>query len=119
MLFSRGGLPGESGRLIVSMGGDSMRSSSPEPILLSSTLDLLASAPLQALLREALSGNPVLELDGSKVDRVSTACLQLLLSAAATARRSGGSVVVKVPSPALHQALVDLDFAKDLLGLGV
>jgi len=100
-------------------GANSMRSSSPEPILLSSTLDLLASGPLRTRLSEALNATPALELDGSKVERVSTACLQLLLSAAATARRSGGSVVVKEPSPVLSQALLDLGFAKDLLGSGV
>ena len=88
----------------------------PEPILLSSTLDLLAAGPLHTQLCEALNDNRALELDGSKVDRVSTACLQLLVSAATTARRSGGSLVVKEPSPVLYQALLDLGFAKDLLG---
>jgi len=83
--------------------------------MLSTSLDLLAAGPLCAQLRERLSANPSVELIGSAVERVSTACLQIIVSASATARQRGGSVMLTSPSPALSQALLDLGLTLDQL----
>ena len=88
---------------------------SPEPVLLSPSLDFLAAGPLCAELRERLSANPSVELVGDKVERVSTACLQLIVCVAASARQRGGALTLTSPTPALSQALLDLGFSQNQL----
>ena len=89
--------------------------SSAEPILLSTSLDFLAAGPLCTQLRERLNATPSVELIGDKVERVSTACLQLIVCASASARQRGGAVTLKSPSPVLSQALLDLGLTQSLL----
>jgi anti-anti-sigma regulatory factor len=82
---------------------------------LPSTLDLLAATPLREVLRAHLENGSAIVLDGSKVERVSTACLQVLLAAALVARRRGGSFHLNAPSPALFDAVTDLGLIPHLL----
>jgi anti-anti-sigma regulatory factor len=78
-------------------------------------LDLLAATPLREVLRAQLENDSAIVLDGSKVERVSTACLQVLLAAALAARRRGGSFQLNAPSPALFNAVTDLGLIPHLL----
>jgi anti-anti-sigma regulatory factor len=85
-----------------------MQNQASDPIHLSSVLDVLAAAPLCEELRTRLSSDELLELDGSAVERVSTACLQIILTASITARSQGAALRLTAPSPALSQAIADL-----------
>ncbi len=69
-------------------------------------LDLSAAEPLRQALLERLGqgGGGEVRLEGDAVDRVSTACLQVLLTAAADCRSQGGRLRLLSPSEALCKA---------------
>ena len=81
-------------------------------------LPAMFDLPAAMLVADALRADaePVV-LDGSAVDRVGIAGLQLLLSASATAVATGRSISIDTPSPAMRAvartAGADLLFASD------
>jgi len=75
----------------------------PQPITLSEILDLKAASRLQNELLAQRHG-PVL-IDGSRVQRLSGLCLQVLLSAKATWAGDGERLSFQNLSPALSDAL--------------
>lgn len=77
------------------------------PLVLPAVLDLTAAEPLCRALRERVPAGPVL-LDGSKVERVSTPCLQVLAAGAAAALAAGRGFHVRAPSQVLSEAVADL-----------
>ena|ERR1700761_1160103 len=77
-------------------------------------LDLTAAEPLhRTLLDRVRTGDP-LAIDGSVVERVSTAAIQVLLATAAEARLRGTPFQLLNPSSELTDALVDLGVASQL-----
>ncbi len=82
------------------------KSTPPRTLVLPSVLDLAAAETLHRRLLEhgAQAGGVV--LDGSTVERVSTACLQLLAAAARAA-----PLTLAAAAPALRAALDDLGLA--------
>jgi anti-anti-sigma regulatory factor len=65
-------------------------------------LDLSAAFTLADTLRA--TAGPVL-LDGAKVERIGVSCIQLILSAQATAQAAGHAFGIEHPSDALRAAL--------------
>ncbi len=74
---------------------------------LPAVLDLPAAEPFCRSLRDALMLE-ALNLDGSAVERVTTPCLQLLISASMSAAAQGVAFRIVAPSPALSAAVADL-----------
>ena len=85
-----------------------MTETTPAPLPLAAELDLDAATPLRDRLVEALDAGHGLVLDGAAVERVSTACLQVLVAAAREAARSGLSFLITNPSHVLAAAVADL-----------
>lgn len=77
-------------------------------ITLDAALDLLAAVPLkERLAAEADRGGRV-ELDASMVERLSTPCAQILISAARTLAERGDPLVLTGASEAFTVAIADL-----------
>ena len=76
--------------------------------VLPSSLDLVAAGPLCRQLQERLLSGASLLLDASGVDRVSTPCLQVLVSARQSAEARGMRFELRDPSPRLIEAFTDL-----------
>ena len=74
---------------------------------LASSLDLTEADALCHALRHRLLESAIL-LDGSQVERTSTACLQVIAAAAAAARQRGTNFSLHDPSPILSAAIADL-----------
>ncbi len=74
---------------------------------LPAVLDLGAAEAFCQSLRDALVLEG-LDLDGSAVERVTTPCLQLLLSASMSAAAQGVAFRINAPSPALCAAIAEL-----------
>jgi anti-anti-sigma regulatory factor len=70
--------------------------------------DIAACAPLHTMLLERLAAGDSLALDASAVERVSTAGVQLLLSAAQSFISEGRAFQLNAPSQPLLQAVEDL-----------
>jgi anti-anti-sigma regulatory factor len=81
------------------------------PFCLPQILDLSQADGLQAELESRVAQDRSLRMDGGRVERVSTACLQVLAAAALACRSGGGSFTVETPSPALRLAIQDLGLA--------
>jgi anti-anti-sigma regulatory factor len=79
-------------------------------------LDLAGAAPLQRRLLAHSEQGADIVIDGSQVERVSTACLQVLVAAARAARSHGRSFSLADASPALEAALDDLALTAHLRG---
>lgn len=71
-------------------------------------LDLATAEPLHRLLQDTFATESGIVLDGSQVERVSTACLQLLVAASRTARSREMTFTLQGASPALMSAVEDL-----------
>ncbi|KQN37412.1 hypothetical protein ASG37_10165 [Sphingomonas sp. Leaf407] len=71
------------------------------PLPLSAVLDTAAAPALRDLLVERLSAGEPLLLDGSGVERIGQACLQVLIAAETAARAAGVAFAIDAPSPAL------------------
>lgn len=81
---------------------------------LAPVLDMRQSRELKRQLEQLLDrGGPVI-LDGERVARVSTGCIQILVSFVATMTRAGLSVTLLRPSDVLTQSFCDLGLAETL-----
>lgn len=95
-------------------GANVMTEDSESVSILPATLDRLAAESLCRTLQDGLLAGRPLQLDGSGVERVSTACLQVLLAAARSAAAREVPFAVTAPSDALIEALADLGLAGTL-----
>ncbi len=77
-------------------------------IALPAILDIGNAQELQESLAAALERSPVLRLNGSKTQQVSTPGVQVLLAAAQSAEAGGGRLVLGSPSQALQEAFGSL-----------
>jgi anti-anti-sigma regulatory factor len=78
------------------------------------SLELIAAEPLCRKLQDKLhSARPIL-LDGSRVERISTPCLQILVAASKSAQARGVSFELRSPSKVLLDALADLGLEQAL-----
>ena len=84
------------------------------PSALPRSLDLVAAAPLREMLRARLHAGAPLVLNAGDVERVSTACVQVLLAAAAAAGARNLPFTLRDASPALVMAAQDLGVAARL-----
>lgn len=81
---------------------------------LHSLLDMKAARPLKEQLQAALKvGRPVV-IDASLVERVSTACVQILSAFALTAAEAGTPVKLVLPSQSLRDAFESLGLGASL-----
>ena len=80
----------------------------PRATMLPAELGLVAAEPLRAELASAIDAGIPLEIDGAAVERISTACLQVLLAAARAAARGDLSFRIVNPSQVLTDAVRDL-----------
>jgi len=84
---------------------------------LPASLDRLAAESLcHGLQEQLLAGEPV-RLNGSQVERVSTACIQVLLAAARSAAVREVPFAIDAASATLAEALNDLGLAGTLPGM--
>ena len=81
-------------------------------IALAASLDVTAADPLQEQILARLAADAPVVLCGRDVQRISTACLQILVAARQRAQALGVGFAVTAPSAVLRQAVLDL-------GLGV
>jgi anti-anti-sigma regulatory factor len=75
---------------------------------LGSILDLRAAQPLRDCLLAVLENGKPLRLEAAAVERVSTACIQVLLAGGAAFKEAGLGFRVQQPSETLVAALGDL-----------
>jgi anti-anti-sigma regulatory factor len=75
------------------------------------SLDLTRADALRSELLACLARGGPLQIDGSAVDRVSTACVQLLVAASVSVRERGGIFELAMPSAVLRHAIRDLGLA--------
>ncbi len=87
------------------------------PIALAASLDVTAADRLQAQILARLSADAPVVLCGRDVQRVSTACLQVLVAARRRALAQGVGFALAAPSAVLRQAVLDLGLAA-ALGFG-
>lgn len=83
-------------------------------LTLPAILDIGNAQELQETLAAALEQGPVLRLNGSKTQQVSTPGVQVLLSAAQSAAAGGGRLILSSPSPALREAFEGLGLPNQL-----
>jgi chemotaxis protein CheX len=74
-------------------------------------LDLAYAERLQQSLQDVCTRESPLVVNGQAVERVSTACLQVLIAAARAARMHDREFRLQSPSPALSAAIEDLGLA--------
>jgi chemotaxis protein CheX len=80
-------------------------------VCLQPAMDLRAAAPLKAALDDALVKAMPLVLDAGPVERMSTACIQILLTFVEAARQAGIGVTFRRPSPPFLRAFESLGLA--------
>jgi anti-anti-sigma regulatory factor len=80
----------------------------PRSFVLPPDLDLTRADALHAALLPCIGQDAPLVIDGHAVDRISTACLQVLVAACVTARGRGQGFAMLAPSAKLGKAAQDL-----------
>lgn len=85
---------------------------------LPSVVDLAAAEQLHHSLQESCAHDIALVINGAAVQRVSTACVQVLVAAARASRARNVGFSLDLPSPSLLTAISDLGLAS-YLGCGV
>ena len=83
-------------------------------LTLPAILDIGNAQELQDSLAGALERSPVLRLNGSKINQVSTPGVQVLLAASQSALAGGGKLILASPSPALQEAFESLGLPNQL-----
>jgi chemotaxis protein CheX len=87
----------------------------PETLLLPPVLDLTRAESLHGDLQAWMARDAAVRVDGRAVERVSTACLQVMAAAAVTAHAHGRSFKMLTPSETLLNALRDLGLSNLLM----
>ncbi len=82
--------------------------------ILPEELTLMAAEPLRDLLHTAISTNGNLVLDASRVERLTTPCIQVLLAAGHAAEKENAHFKLQNPSQALTASLTDLGLGAEL-----
>ncbi|SOD90210.1 STAS domain-containing protein [Caenispirillum bisanense] len=86
-------------------------------VTLPGTLDNGVAAPLKEAFLEALAaGKPVLAVEAGAVERLSTACIQVLIAAGRAAAEAGREFVVMRPGEPLIAAFDDLGLFSVMMG---
>lgn len=80
------------------------RPQGPASLTLAAALDLRAAAPLKQNLARALAANAPVTLDAHAVQRMSTACIQLLVAFGAGMQAAGQAVTLARPSRPFAEA---------------
>lgn len=88
-------------------------------VALSGSLDLVMAGDLRDLMLEALSQDSIggVILQGAAVEHVSTACIQVVLSAAQSLRTGGRSLEIESPSVFLAESFRRLGLQDDFNAL--
>jgi len=83
---------------------------------LSPSLDIVSVADLKKGLSSLLESSPLdnFELDGSEVEKITTPCIQLLISFDKAAVEAGKKVSLKAPSEVMQRALSDIGLQNKL-----
>ena len=81
---------------------------------LGATLDLRAAPPLKAAMLRALDKQRPLTLDASSVERLSTACIQLLVACGSAFKNAGHALTLSEPSESFSAAFADLGLEPEL-----
>lgn len=71
--------------------------------LLPASLDTAAASPLRLELRTLVDAHEPVMLDGSAVERIGQACLQVLAAAQIAATAAGLAFAIDMPSPPLTE----------------
>ena len=95
-----------------------MHTTSPSPPAwqLAAELNLPAADALLAGLQRHMAEREPILLDGSAVERISTACVQVLAAAAIAAQATGLAFETIAPSAVMRRAIADLGLAHVLGG---
>ena len=81
---------------------------------LGTSLDLRAATPLKAAMLRALDKQQPLTLDASSVERLSTACIQLLVACGLAFKTAGHALVIDAPTEMFSEAFADLGLQLEL-----
>ena len=87
---------------------------SASPILLDPVCGMAQALELRGKLIGALDTSPECVVDASKIERVATPCIQLLIAADRAARAKGGHLHITAFSPAFALACGDMGLAETL-----
>ena len=77
-------------------------------------LDLRSAVQLKAVLSEALAIGAPLTVDASSVERLSTACVQILIAFAKAAREAGQGLIFQRPSNAFVGVFASLGLRHEM-----
>lgn len=77
-------------------------------LTLPGTLDQRTAAPLREAFLSAVGAGRAVVVDAAAVDRLSTACIQVLIAAGRAVQAAGQTFTVAAPSEALVSAFDDL-----------
>lgn len=87
-------------------------------LTLPASLDIAGADPFRLTLLETLAmltpERNQLAIDATQVERIGTACIQLLLAAARLAESRGARCIIQSPSPPLANAFCDLGLEEEL-----
>jgi anti-anti-sigma regulatory factor len=86
----------------------------PSEFPLPASLGVVDVEDLKKSIRALLSDGDI-RLEGTKVERVSTCSLQVLVAAAVSAKQIGSRLIVRDPSDVLLNAIVDLGLGDVIL----
>jgi chemotaxis protein CheX len=75
-------------------------------------LDMRAAAPLKSALAKTLEGGGAVVIEAASVERMSTACVQIMLAYVTTARKLGRPIVIRRPSATFVDAFTVLGLAR-------
>jgi anti-anti-sigma regulatory factor len=93
---------------------DEQSSSIEAAIALPAKLDVSSAVTLCAELKQAVSSTKNLVLDAANVEKLTTPCVQLLLSAAASLKAKQGTMKIQNLSGDMRAVFVDLGFSEQL-----
>ena len=83
-----------------------------EIIELPSSLEIRDAGEFLATIKCGLESGDNLTINASEVDRITTPCIQIIMSAIKTLDAKGGSCTIKSPSKPFLQAFEDLGAAE-------
>lgn len=78
-------------------------------------LDMSVSEEFLKVMKDSLSLQVNLVLDGEDVERISTSCVQVMLATATALEKSDGTFTITNMSPDFERALQDLGFSEYIM----
>lgn len=80
------------------------------PVAMQGSFDISSATEFKETLEKSIKSSPELIIEAGKLEKITTPCIQLLLSASQSVMKKKGKLILQDPSKEMEKAFTDIGF---------